>query len=100
VDVASDVDERQVGRHRLGDQARPDANHSSFARTLDYRVVRSRPVPVPGKVRHPASAAKAHVQQCHGDVGLSARRRPPVQNIREYRPTAAAARLDKRDNFI
>jgi len=78
VDVASDVDGRQVGRHRLGDQTRPDADHSPTSRALVDAVVRPRPVSVPGEVRHPAAAAKAHVQHFHGGVGLSARRRSPV----------------------
>lgn len=78
VDVASDVDERQVGRHRLGDQTRPDANHSPTARSLVDPVVRPRPVPVPSEIRHPAAAAKAHIQQLDGGDSLSARRRSPV----------------------
>jgi len=78
VDVASDVDGRQVGWHRLGDQTRPDSDHSSTSRSIVDPVVRPRPVPVPGKVRHPATAAKAHVQHFHGGAGLSVRRHSPV----------------------
>jgi len=83
-DVASDVDGRQVGRHRLGDQTRPDADHSSAARALIDAVDRPHPVPVAGKVRHPVAAAKAHIQHINGSAGLSARRRSPLSNIREY----------------
>jgi len=78
LDVASDVDGWKVGRHRLGDQTRSDADHSSTSRALVDSVVRPSTLPILGEVWHSATAAKAYIQHFHGSASLSAHRYSPV----------------------
>jgi len=78
VDAASDVDGRQVGRQQLGDQTRPDADHSPTSRAFVGPFVRPRPVPLSGKVRNTSTSAKAHFQHFNGGASLSTNCLSPV----------------------
>jgi len=68
----------------LGDQTRPDANHTPVACSLVELVVQLGPLSVSHEVRHPETVAKARLQQFHGGPGLFVRRCSSVQNIREF----------------